>query len=215
MDMTLGFSDRLFNLRQILVLNCLTLALIALIPGFAAGDESVNFLYQPTGFGRGGSGDLYLSQKIMATSDRLKPVQWIIGDTKNQTGDKTGNIVTARPPLDTVMDAFTLEFKGAGYNVIQVDTLPAGVKKGVILESVAIKLEEVDKLYKVETTCTVKISFETWRNGSAIKKLDYENSFSDSTILDRDMILLKTMQTALQELMVRMVREASLSIEQK
>jgi hypothetical protein len=213
--MTLGFSSRFSNLRQILALACLMPALIALMPEFAAADQRVNFLYQPTGFGRGGSGDLYLSQTVMTNSDRLKSVQWIIGETKNQTFDNTGNIVTARPPLDTVMDAFNQEFKAAGYNVINVDTLPAGVKKGIILGSVSIKLEEIDKLYKVETTCSVKISFETWRNGSVIKKLNYENSYSDSTILDRDMILLKTMQTALQELMARIVRETSVTIEQK
>jgi hypothetical protein len=206
---------RLSNFKRIVVLFCSISVFIALKPGFAAGDQRVNFLYQPTGFGRGGSGDLYISQKVMANSDRLKSVQWIIGEIKNQTFDSSGNIVTSRSPVETVMDAFSLEFKAAGYNVIQVDSLPADVKKGIILDSVSIKLEEVDKLYKVETTCTVKISFEIWRNGSAANKLDYENSYSDSTILDRDMILLKTMQTALQELMVRMVREATLKIEQK
>jgi hypothetical protein len=208
-------SGNLIIFKRNVGLAYIILALIALMPKFAAGDERVNFLYQPTGFGRGGSGDLYISQKVMTTSDRLKPVQWIIGEIKNQTFDNSGNIVTSRPPLDTVMDAFSQEFKAAGYNVIQVDTLPADAKKGIVLDSVSIKLEEVDKLYKVETTCTVKISFETWRNGSAIKKHKYENSYSDSTILDREMILLKSMQMALQELMARVVREASLTIEQK
>jgi hypothetical protein len=113
------------------------------------------------------------------------------------------------------MDAFTREFKAAGYNVIPVNALPAGVTKGIRVESVEIKLEEVDRLYKVETMCTVKVSLEPWRNGSAIKRLNYENTYTDTTILDRDMILLRSMQTTLQELMARVVREVTLIIEQK
>jgi hypothetical protein len=113
------------------------------------------------------------------------------------------------------MDAFSQELKAAGYNVITVEALPAGVAKGIRLESVAIKMEEFDRLYKVDAKCSVKVSIEPWRNGSAIKRLDYESSYSDSTLLDREMILLKSLQNALQELMARAVREAVVLVEQK
>ena len=205
------------NMREIgrrLLPSLVTAAFFLLLSGCAAVDQNVNFLYQPTAFGRDGSGDLYLSQTSLSASGGSN-AQWIIGEIKDKDGNNTGNIVTARSPADTVMDAFTREFKAAGYNVIPVNALPTGVTKGIRVESVEIKLEEVDRLYKIETMCTVKVSLEPWRNGSAIKRLNYENTYSDTTILDRDMILLRSMQTTLQELMARVVREVTLIIEQK
>jgi hypothetical protein len=89
------------------------------------------------------------------------------------------------------------------------------VSKGIRLNSVAIELEEVNSLYKIETKCTVKVALEPWRNGNAIKTLYYENSYTDSTLIDRDLFLLKSLQTTLQELMARVVREVTVMIEQK
>jgi len=189
-------------------------ACLPLITGCAAVDQSINFLYQPTAFGKGGSGDIYLSQSVHPTSGRPS-AQWVIGKTKNSADKDTGNILTARSPADIAVDAFSQELKAAGYNVITVDALPTGVAKGIRLESVSIRMEEFDRLYKVDAKCSVKVSVEPWRNGSAIKRLDYESSYSDSTLLDRDMILLKSLQNALQELMARAVREAVVLVEQK
>ena len=212
------FPATVVNMREIrrrVVPTLVIAASILLFSGCAAVDQNVNFLYQPTGLGRDGSGDLYLSQTARLGSGGSMTAQWIIGEIKDKDGNNTGNIVTARPPADTFLDAFTREFKAAGYNVMPVNALPAGVTKGIRLESVEIKLEEVDRLYKVETMCTVKVSLEPWRNGKSVKRLNYENTYSDTTILDRDMILLKSMQTTLQELMARVVREVTLIIEQK
>jgi hypothetical protein len=187
---------------------------LPLVTGCSAVDQSINFLYQPTAFGKGGSGDIYLSQSVHPTSGRPS-AQWVIGKTKNSADKDTGNILTARSPADIAMDAFSQELKAAGYNVITVDALPAGVAKGIRLESVSIRMEEFDRLYKVDAKCSVKVSVEPWRNGIAIKRLDYESSYSDSTLLDREMILLKSLQNALQELMARAVREAVVLVEQK
>ncbi len=212
------FPATVVNMREIrrrVVPTLVIAASILLLSGCAAVDQNVNFLYQPTAFGRDGSGDLYLSQTARLGSGGSKTTQWIIGEIKDKDGNNTGNIVTARSPADTFLDAFTREFKAAGYNVMPVNALPTGVTKGIRLESVEIKLEEVDRVYKVETMCTVKVSLEPWRNGNAIKRLNYENTYTDTTILDRDMILLKSMQTALQELMARVVREVTVILEQK
>jgi len=201
-----------FGFRKLLLF--ILTASLPLMTGCAAVDQNVNFLYQPTAFGKGGAGDIYLSQNIQPASGRPS-VQWVIGETRNSADENSGNIVTDRAPVDIVMDAFTQELKAAGYNVIAVDALPAGVAKGIRLESVSIKMEEVDRVYKVDANCSVKVSIEPWRNGSATKKLSYESSYTDSTFLDRDMILLKALQTALQELMARAVREAVVMIEQQ
>jgi hypothetical protein len=189
-------------------------ACLSLMIGCAAVDQSINFLYQPTAFGKGGSGDIYLSQSFHPSSGR-PTAQWVIGKTKNSADKDSGNILTARSPADIAMDAFSQELKASGYNVITVDDLPVGVAKGIRLASVEIRMEEFDRLYKVDAKCTVKVSVEPWRNGSAVKRLDYESSYSDSTLLDREMILLKSLQNALQELMARAVREAVVLVEQK
>jgi hypothetical protein len=189
-------------------------ALITLIAGPAVADQNVNFLYHATALGRGGSGDIYLSQGIQPLSGRPQ-VDWIIGGIRNGSGEKTGNVLSSTPPVDTLMDAFSQELKGAGYNVIPVEALPDGVAKGIRLTTVSLRLDEVDRFYKVEAKCNFKVSLEVWRNGTNIKKLDYESSYEDSTFLDRDMILLKAEQAALEQLMARAVREAILLIEQK
>lgn len=202
------------NIGTDIVRRLIIIAFITLMAGPAIADQNVNFLYHPTALGSGGSGDIYLSQGIQPLSDRPQ-VEWIIGGIKNGSGEKTGNIVTGRPPVDTLMDAFSQELKGAGYNVIPVEALPDRVEKGIRLTTVSIGLDEVDRIYKVEAKCNVKVSLEVWRNGTILKKLDYESSYEDSTFLDREMILLKSEQAALEQLMARAVREAILLIERK
>lgn len=187
---------------------------IALTAQAATADQKVNFLYHPTAFASGGSGDIFLAQSIQPLSGRPS-AEWIIGGIQNSSGEKKGNVVTERPPVDTLMDAFSQELKAAGYNVMTVADLPDGVKKGIKLTSVSIGLNEVDRIYKVEAKCTVKVSLSLWRNGGEIKKLDYESSYEDSTLLDREMILLKSVQMALEQLLARAVREAIVVIERK
>jgi len=190
------------------------LAVMTVATGSSAADESVNFLYHPAGLGKGGSGDLYFGQKIQPLAGRPQ-VLWIVGEIRNGSGEKTGNILSAIPPVDTVMDAFSQELKGAGYNVIPCESLPEKVSKGIRLTSVSIRLEETDKIYKVESKCTVKVSLEPWINGAPVRKLDYVSSQEESTVLDRDMILLKSEQEALHHLLARAVREVIDLLERK
>lgn len=205
----------IFNFIRNVGLTLLIPAIILLLSGCAAVDQNVNFLYQPTAFGSGGSGNLYLSAGAQSSSGQATSAQWVIGEIKSRDGENTGNIISVRSPMDMVADAFKQEFKSAGYNVLQANPLPAGVSKGIRLNSVEIKMEEVSSLYKIETKCTVKVALEPWLNGKAIRKLNYENSYTDSTLIDRDLFLLKSLQTTLQELMARVVREVTVIIEQK
>jgi hypothetical protein len=200
--------------RYAVLRGLIFLSLITIFAGQAAADQSINFLYHPTGLGKGGSGDLYLGQNIHPLAGRPS-VEWIIGQTKNRSGEKTGNIVSARPPVDTVMEAFSEEFKAAGYNVIPVEVLPEGVAKGIRLTIVSIRVEKIDLIYKAVSKCTVKVSLEPWLKGRPLKRLDYESYQEDSTFINRDMILLKSEQDALQQLIVRAVREAIVLLEGK
>jgi len=210
-----AFAGNIFKFRQKAGFNLLFPAIILLLSGCAAVDQNVNFLYQPTAYGRGGSGDLYLSASDLLSPGQTTSAHRVIGTIKNRDGENSGNIISVRSPRDMLMDAFAQEFKAAGYNVLLVNSLPSGVLKGIRLDNVVIELEEVDSLYKIEAKCTVKVALVPWRNGKAIKPLNYENSYSDSTLVDRDLFLLKCLQTTLQELMARIVREVTVTIEQK
>jgi hypothetical protein len=177
--------------------------------------RNVNFLYQPTGVDLGASGALHICQTVQSASDLKRPVKWIIGEARNNVSQDTGNIVTSQPPAETLLDAFAQEFKRAGYDVVKVDSLPDGVKKGIKITSVSFRLEEDEKIYGVETRCNVKVSFEPWRDGAPVKRVDYESSNVDSTYLDRYNILEKALQNTLQQLTARAVNETAVLLEQK
>ncbi len=213
--MDFRLSKNILCFRRDTVL-CLVMAVFTLfLSGCAAVDQNVNFLYQATPFGSGGSGDLYLATGDQTASAGGKSVEWVIGEVKDGSGEHSGNIISTRSPMDMATDAFSQEFKSAGYNVILVDSLPANVGKGIKLDKVTVQLDEVKGLVKLETTCRVKIKLEPWRNGVALKKLDYENTYTASTLVDRDLFLLKSLQSTMQELMVRVVREVTVMLEQK
>ncbi|HEX9024166.1 MAG TPA: hypothetical protein VF799_10030 [Geobacteraceae bacterium] len=212
----MGFrlTGNMLRLRRSALLFLAAAAVALLVTGgCAAVDQNVNFLYQPTPFGSGGSGDLYLSAGDQSASAKGKSVEWVIGEIKDSDGENKGRIISARSPADMVADAFAQEFKSAGYNVVPVDALPANVGKGIRLESVTVQLDEVKGLVKLETTCKVKVKLEPWRNGVALNKLNYENTYTASTLVDRDLFLLKSLQTTMQELMARVVREVTVMLE--
>ncbi len=190
--------------------------LLMFLAGCVSGDKRVEILYQPGANYKGASGDLYLARAVPPASAAGAPsVQFILGEISNKDGAKIGNVVSDRDPVDMVIDALTNEFRNAGYNVIVVGTLPAGVKKGVLLANASFTLDEVKKWYRFEAKGRVKISVEPWRNGNALNRLDYEASYADSAITDRESLPQKTLEKALQDLMARSVPEVIKMIEQK
>ena len=170
-------------------------------------DQRVDILYQRTANANGGSGDLYLVEETAPASSGATPIQWILGGITNKDGEQLGNIVTDAAPADILTDAFVQELKGAGYNIIQNKTLPRETAKGLKIESVTIKLDEVKSPFKDDAKCKVKISVEPWRKGQAMNKLEYEAEYSDSAITDREELLSKTMLQAIQTIMIRAVPE--------
>lgn len=108
--------------------NIHTLAIImitAIVAGCATvGDQRVNILYQRTVYADRGTGDLNLAQESSVPSTGTTPIQWIIGEITNNDGEKLGNIVTDIAPTELLMEAFTQELKGSGYNVIRESPIP-------------------------------------------------------------------------------------------
>ena len=178
------------------------------------GDQKVNILYQSTAISKSGSGDLYLVEESTPDSSYSTPIQYILGGIKNKDGEQLGNIVTDKAPADLLIDAFYQEFKGAGYNVVQGNSMPREAAKGLKLQSVTIKLDEVKGVI-VNSKCIVKISVEPWRNGKAINKLEYVAEYTDSAMTDREELLSKTMLKAIQSIMNKAAPEITKILEQK
>ena len=198
------------------ILGLMLIVGAALSAGCATvGDQRVDLLYQRTVNAKGGSGDLYFVEEGVPALSGTTPIQWVLGEITNKDGEKVGNIVTDTAPADLLTDAFTQEFRAAGYNVIQERPMPQDAAKGVKLKSVTIELKEKKSLVKVDAKCRVKISVEPWRNGKAMKLLEYEAEYSATDIVGREDPLPKTMQQALQTLMTRSVPEIVKMIEQK
>jgi hypothetical protein len=192
------------------------LALSLLVSGCAAVDRRVDIPYQPTAKAVGGSGELYLAQEAgQSVPGSTSSVQWIVGAISNNDGEKTGNVVTDIAPADLVMNAFAAEFKAAGYTVVPVRALPAGVARGLRLTSASIRLDDVVSIFKDEAKSVVKISVEPWKNGGKVNRFDYESVYAETAVTDRDQVLPQTLQKSLQTLMERSVPELIRIIEQK
>ena len=198
--------------HHVLVLAFTVIATI--IAGCATvGDQRVNILYQSTAIAKGGSGDLYLVEEPTPDSSYSTPIQYILGGVKNKDGEQLGNIVTDKAPADLLIEAFCQEFKGAGYNVVQGNSMPREAAKGLKLQSVTIKLDEVKGVI-VNSKCIVKISVEPWRNGKVINKLEYMAEYIGSTMTDREEELPKTMLQAIRSIMKKAVPEITKILEQ-
>jgi len=200
--------------RVIHVLAIFTITVLA--AGCATvGDQRVDILYQRTVYDGRGTGDLYLAQESVVPSMGAVPVQWIIGRITGNDGEKLGNIVTDIAPADLVMEAFTQELKGAGYNVIRSNPIPRGAAKGLKLKSVTMNLQEGKSVPKVMATCKVKVALEPWLNGTAVNKLEYEAEYDDTAVTDREELLAKTMRQALHALMAQSIHEITRTLERK
>lgn len=179
--------------------------LCCLVMGCATASQKVTVLYQPVVHDGSGSGELYLAGAT-GTAGHAE-VQWVVGTVKNNDGEPLGDIVSPVAPTDLVMDAFRQELTAAGYTTKLVGSLPQGGAKGIVVTGTDIRLEEVSSLVKAEGTSRVKVSVEVWKQGSVVKKLDYEVRISDFAVKDREELLPAILQKALQGVMTQAVPE--------
>jgi hypothetical protein len=191
------------------------LACAALLQGCATGDKRVDILYHPVAEAKGGAGDLYLVQGVRPEGGQAPGIQWILGTVAKDDGEKLGNIVTDVAPANLVMDALNQELTRAGYRVLTTASLPSGADKALSLNSVSIKLNDKHSVVKDEAECSVRMTVQPWRNGSAVSNLSYDARYSETVASDRDELPSKTLQKALQLLMKQSTPEIVRTLEQK
>lgn len=207
------------------------------VAGCATTDQQLSRQYQPVVHATGGSGELYLAvageeSKVPSRSGKPrmrrkesgeKPEvrdrsgkaaarkgaagKFVFVTVQNDRGKKLGILVSPISSDELLRDAFRQELSAAGYTVRLVNTLPQDVGKGIELSHIFVDVEQVSGLLMDEESCRVKIGMDLWRNGARMKRLSYESSFSDSAIMNRDLLLQAILQKALQNVMKQAIPE--------
>lgn len=171
------------------------LIVTATLTGCAATNKNVRLDYQPTVNASGGKGDLYVV--ISAEKDPLAgrtDVEWVLGAIKDSDGNQTGKLLSSIALKDLLANAFTQELNAAGYKVRLVKSLPADAVKGLDFTGITLKLDEAVELVKLQAKGSLQVKVSVWKNGTLKKRLDYENSASntamriDSTTLDKTLL---------------------------
>lgn len=201
--------------RRSFLLLLAALAFAALVQGCATGDRRVDILYHPVAEAKGGSGDLYLVQGVRPEGGQAAGIQWILGSVAKDDGEKLGDIVTDVAPANLVMDALNQELTRAGYRVLTTASVPSDAEKALALNAVSIKLNDKHSVVKDEAECSVRITVQPWRSGSAVSNLSYDAQYSETVASDRDELPSKTLQKALQLLMKQSTPEIVRTLERK
>ncbi len=191
--------------NSVYLLACMIM--LALLSGCATYDQNVTMLYQPAANAAGGSGEIYLaSAGLRPGTSNADSVNWVIGKVQYNDWRQSGDVVSKISPNDMVLDALSSELTLAGYKVMEVNSLPVDVNKGINISLSNIKIDENSSIIKDQATCMVTISLELWKNGSKFKKLDYQSKFSDEAINGNNMTFLQSvLQNAMQDAMKQAV----------
>lgn len=215
----------------------------AAVAGCATTDQKLSRQYQPAVNATGGSGELYLAvtdaAPLVSNRGEMRgvrkketgerpivrdrggktlarkgfPREFAVVKVKNGKGKKLGIMVSPIAPAELLRDAFRQELNAAGYSVRLVSALPKDAGRGIAFSHVSMEMEQASGLLAVEGSCKVNIGLDLWRNGARVKKLRYEAGYSDSAIIDRDLLLQATLQQALQDVMKQAIPEVIETLE--
>jgi hypothetical protein len=160
----------------------------------------VNTLYQPSATVSGGSGQVYIviPESRQTHSSEIK---WVLGKVKDDDNNIIDEVSSPRSPAEIIQDAFSLEFRRAGYSVIAATKQPAGNQLVLDLTRTDIVLDQVSDLADLNAKCRVVIGMDVYKNGQQIKRLQYESSSSKIDIKDRDMLARIVLEDALKSVM--------------
>jgi hypothetical protein len=191
--------------NSVYLLACMIM--LALLAGCATYDQSVTMLYHSAADDAGGSGTLYLAPAgLRSSSSDSDKVSWIIGNVQYDDWRQSGNVLSTVSPNEMVLDALNSELTIAGYKVMEVNSLPTDVGKGIVVSLSNIKIDENSSVIKDQASCIVNVSLELWKNGNKLRKLDYQSKFSDQALSVDNMTFLQTvLQNAMQDVMKQAV----------
>ena len=176
--------------------------LVFFTAGCAQVVRKVDVLYSPLGTYRGGSGPLELVTHDSPRDSGSEPsIRWVLGKISNTEDVATGEIVSSMHPRDIISDAFKQELTAAGYQINFSKALDSQTKKGIVFTNITVQIDEVSSLAKLESTCTVLLKMDVWKNGSVIKRTEYRSKVSDVAVMDRDQLAPNIYQKAIHDTM--------------
>ncbi|CAH2030956.1 hypothetical protein [Trichlorobacter ammonificans] len=171
-------------------------ALMLALAGCASSDILLKPAYQPVGTAAGKGGVVVLAAQLDEGRADAR-VQWILGEVRDSGGKIKGNVVSDTSPLVLVRNALQQELLRAGYTVQVVDALPKGVARGVVLNGIVMKLDELSSLVKSEADCRISFAVEVWKDGIRTNTLSFESRSTDFAVKDREKLHYEVMQKAL------------------
>ncbi len=192
--------------KRSFVLVFLLIASIVMSGGCARYAKSVNMLYEPATTIGSGKGDLF----IIIPDNRLAQspnIEWVIGKVKDDENRVIDQVLSPRSPAQIFQEAFTQEFKRAGYTVIPATKRSGDEQLLLDLTKADIKLEQTSAIPDIKATCRVQVGVDVFKNGQEIKRLQYEASSTKIDIKDRDLLAGTVLQDTLQAVMLKAVPE--------
>jgi hypothetical protein len=188
------------NFKLLPILMLITCTCLLFVVGCTRYTRNVNTLYQPSATVSGGSGQVYIviPESRQTHSSEIK---WVLGKVKDDDNNIIDEVSSPRSPAEIIQDAFSLEFRRAGYSVITATKQPAGNQLVLDLTRTDIVLDQVSDLADLNAKCRVVIGMDVYKNGQQIKRLQYESSSSKIDIKDRDMLARIVLEDALKSVM--------------
>lgn len=188
------------NTFKLLVL-LVSVAGLLLLNGCARYARTINTLYEPGGVTvYGGKGDVYV---VIPENQQTKSpdIKWVIGEVKNDDNKKIDELLSTRSSAELAQSALNQELKRAGYTVLPVAQRPATYTKMVDITKIDISLDQLSDFADIKATCRINLGMDVYKNGTLIRKLQYESSSTKTDIKDRDLLAQKVLQDALQSVM--------------
>ncbi len=146
---------------------------------------------------------------------RLREMNGCWERLRARTVKKVGEIVSGIAPADEIRDAYMQELEAAGYAVRLVPALTQNVMKGARIVSAALRLDEKKHFFTTEAACTLKLTLEPWRNGSAMNRLRFVAVHTESALAGGEPLLESVLKRTLHDVLTRSVPEIVKIVEQK
>ena len=184
----------------------MSILLLLLLSGCARYSRSVSTMYEPISTTRGGSGVLYI---VMPANQQTQSssVKWVIGAVKDEDGNKIDEIYSAQSPGELIQSALGQEMRRAGYTVNPVTSPPAGPVNMLIITTPELVLDQESSAGKLIASSCLRMPLEIWRSGQLLKKLEYNATYSDTSVTDRDLLARTVLQETLHSTMSKAIPE--------
>jgi hypothetical protein len=184
----------------------ITFAGMLFMSGCARYARSVITHYEPSATVRNGSGEVYIIipeiQQTQSTN-----IKWVIGKVKDDDNNTIDEVSSPLSPAEILQDALELEFKNAGYTVINATKRPSGEHQVIVITKSEIDLEQISDLAYIKSKCRLLMGVDIFKNGHQIKRLQYESTSSKTDVKDRDLLARNVLEDSLQSVMLKAVPE--------